>query len=103
MLVRRRYQRRYSIQKFAGTQPSRSAYTPQVPWLYSASLRDNLLMGLPAVAFYLEEAMHAAVFEEDLAVLDDGLDTMVGPKGVRLSGDRCSVLLRLTCLPALRN
>lgn len=66
--------------------PPRSAYTPQVPWLYSASLRDNLLMGLPAESVDLAEAIRGAVLEEDVQSLDDGLETMVGPKGVRLSG-----------------
>lgn len=66
--------------------PPRSAYTPQVPWLYSAPLRDNLLMGLSDADVNLDEAIHAAVLEDDMADLDHGLDTMVGPKGVRLSG-----------------
>ena len=66
--------------------PPRSAYTPQVPWLYSASLTDNLLMGLPQVEGELERAMYSAVLEEDLTEFDKGLDTVVGPKGVRLSG-----------------
>lgn len=66
--------------------PPRSAYTPQVPWLYSASLRDNLLMGLPEDSVDLSAAIHGAVLERDLQDLDGGLDTVVGPKGVRLSG-----------------
>lgn len=67
--------------------PPRSAYTPQIPWLYSASLEDNLLMGLPQEnGFSVEEAISAAVMEDDLKDLDDGLETVVGPKGVRLSG-----------------
>jgi len=67
--------------------PPRSAYTPQIPWLYSASLTDNLFMGLPeGNGFSVEDAIAAAVMEDDLKDLDDGLDTVVGPKGVRLSG-----------------
>ena len=66
--------------------PPRSAYTPQVPWLYSAPLRDNLLMGLPEDGVALHAAIRAAVLEEDLEALDEGLRTVVGPKGVRLSG-----------------
>ena len=54
--------------------------------LYSAPLRDNLLMGLPEDGADLHEAIRAAVLEEDLAALDEGLETAVGPKGVRLSG-----------------
>jgi ATP-binding cassette, subfamily B, bacterial len=66
--------------------PPRSAYTAQVPLLFSDTLRDNILMGLPEDKVDLPEAIHSAVFEQDLATLPQGLDTVVGSKGVRLSG-----------------
>ncbi len=66
--------------------PPRVAYTPQVPRLFSESLRDNLLMGIPEHPGRLERALHAAVLERDLGGLDQGLETPVGPRGVRLSG-----------------
>ncbi|HSJ57745.1 MAG TPA: ABC transporter ATP-binding protein [Anaerolineae bacterium] len=66
--------------------PPRSAYTAQVPLLFSEPLRDNVLMGLPVDEARLEEALSLAVLEEDVAGLDEGLETMVGARGVRLSG-----------------
>ncbi len=66
--------------------PPRCAYTGQVPRLFSADLRDNLLMGLPEDEVDLASAIHTAVLERDVARLDEGLDTLVGPRGVRLSG-----------------
>ncbi len=66
--------------------PPHSAYTAQIPWLFSAKLRDNLLMGMPEGEVDLQAALYAAVLEDDLADFDEGLDTLVGPKGVRLSG-----------------
>jgi ABC-type multidrug transport system fused ATPase/permease subunit len=66
--------------------PPRSAYTPQVPHLYSESLRDNILMGLPQDQIDLDAAVRLAVLERDVAELPHGLDTVVGPRGVRLSG-----------------
>jgi ATP-binding cassette subfamily B protein len=79
--------------------PPRAAYTPQVPRLFSESLRDNILMGLPERDGRLERALRAAALERDLAgpgagppppdlrrELERGLETMVGPRGVRLSG-----------------
>lgn len=66
--------------------PPRAAYTPQVPRLYSESLRENIAMGLPVDADGLEEALRAAVMEPDVATLENGVDTLVGPRGVRLSG-----------------
>lgn len=66
--------------------PPRCAYTPQVPRLFSYTLRDNILMGLEAGDDALTRAIRQAVLERDLSELDEGLDTTVGPKGVRLSG-----------------
>jgi ATP-binding cassette subfamily B protein len=66
--------------------PPRSAYTPQVPLLFSESLKDNILMGLPEAEVNLREAIRLAVMEQDLAELEDGLDTLVGAKGVKISG-----------------
>lgn len=67
-------------------QAPRTAYTPQVPRLFSDTLRDNILMGLPEEQVDLQAAIHRGVMEDDLQVLDQGIDTVVGPRGVRLSG-----------------
>ena len=66
--------------------PPHSAYTPQVPRLCSDSLRDNIMSGLPEDSFDLARAVHLAVLDRDVQALDQGLDTLVGPRGVRLSG-----------------
>ena len=66
--------------------PPRSAYTAQTPLLFSESLKDNILMGLPEKEVDLDGAIRLAVMEQDLAELEHGLDTMVGAKGVMVSG-----------------
>lgn len=66
--------------------PPHSAYTPQVPRLFSETLRDNVLMGLETSPAEFDAAIYAAVFERDLAELDHGADTLVGVRGTRLSG-----------------
>lgn len=66
--------------------PPRSAYTAQVPRLFSEPLRDNILLGLPEDKIDLSGAIHSSVLESDVAMLERGLDTLVGPRGVRLSG-----------------
>ncbi len=66
--------------------PPRSAYTAQIPHLFSESLRDNILMGYPASPATLQQAIQRAVLDPDLAQLKDGLDTQIGAKGVKLSG-----------------
>jgi ATP-binding cassette subfamily B protein len=66
--------------------PPRCAYTSQVPRLFSSSVKENLLMGLPEDDEVISRAIHMAVMDYDLEELEGGLDTIVGPKGVKLSG-----------------
>lgn len=66
--------------------PPRCAYTGQVPRLFSETLRDNILLGLAEERVDLLSAVRAAVLEKDVAEMEAGMDTLVGPKGVRLSG-----------------
>ncbi len=66
--------------------PPNCAYTAQVPRLFSDSLRDNILMGLDHSDEAIYRAVRSAVMEQDLSEFDEGLDTKVGPKGVKLSG-----------------
>ena len=66
--------------------PPRCAYTSQVPRLFSESLRDNILLGLPENRVNLQQAINTAVLEGDIQELSNGLDTVVGPRGVKLSG-----------------
>jgi ATP-binding cassette, subfamily B, bacterial len=66
--------------------PPRSAYTAQVPLLFSESLKDNILMGLPEDKVDLTSAIHMSVLDKDIADLEHGLDTVIGSKGVKISG-----------------
>jgi ABC-type multidrug transport system fused ATPase/permease subunit len=68
--------------------PPRCAYTAQSPRLFTESLRENILMGEGAgdAAELVDEAVHLAVLEDDVRQLGSGLETMVGTRGVTLSG-----------------
>lgn len=66
--------------------PPRSAYTPQAPRLFRGSLQENILLGLTVEPTVLTAALHTAVLDQDLATFAQGLDTLIGPRGVRLSG-----------------
>jgi len=66
--------------------PPRSAYTPQVPLLFSESLQNNILLGLPEDKVDLSQAIHLAVLEKDLQEIPGGLSAQIGAKGVKLSG-----------------
>ncbi len=64
--------------------PPRVAYVPQVPRLFSETLADTVLLGVDPAG--LARAFTLACLDDDLDDLPDGRRTMVGPKGVRLSG-----------------
>lgn len=66
--------------------PPRAAYTPQVPRLFSETLRENVLLGVPDGDGVLNRALRLAVLDRDLPQLERGLETVVGPRGARLSG-----------------
>jgi ATP-binding cassette subfamily B protein len=66
--------------------PPRAAYTAQVPRLFSETLKENILLGLPDDPRAVDAAIHGAVLEPDLLALDEGLDAPVGTRGVKLSG-----------------
>jgi len=76
--------RHVSPQAFFG--PPHSAYTGQMPILFSGPVGDNILMGRSVTEGELATAIRDAVFEEDLRHMESGLKTLVGARGVRLSG-----------------
>ncbi len=62
-------------------------YVPQDHVLFSRTIRENILFGKSdASEEELIEALRLSYFEKDLALLPNGLDTLVGEKGVALSG-----------------
>jgi len=66
--------------------PPRAAYTPQVPRLFSESLKQNILLGQPEDPTTLATAVRVAVLEQDVEALEAGLETPIGTRGVKLSG-----------------
>jgi ABC-type multidrug transport system fused ATPase/permease subunit len=63
------------------------ALVPQDAFLFSATLRENVALGKPeASEAELLEAVRIAQLERDLTQLPQGLDTLVGERGVNLSG-----------------
>ena len=64
----------------------RCAFTEQEPVLFSLTIKENILLGMPEDNLALQRAVHQAVLEPDLAELKAGLDTLIGVKGVNLSG-----------------
>jgi ATP-binding cassette, subfamily B, multidrug efflux pump len=62
-------------------------YVPQEPFLFSTSLKNNLTFGRDGCsAEEIARAIKIAKLESDLEIFPQGLETMVGERGVTLSG-----------------
>ena len=64
----------------------RSAYTAQVPHLLSDTVKGNILLGITSATVDINKAAYSAVLEKDIDTFENGLETVVGPRGVKLSG-----------------
>jgi ATP-binding cassette, subfamily B, multidrug efflux pump len=62
-------------------------YVPQDPFLFSSSLKKNLAFGRDEVTDEeIEEAVRTTRLDRDVAIFPDGLETIVGERGITLSG-----------------
>lgn len=63
------------------------AYVPQEHLLLSKTIRENIALGKPnATHEEIARAVEMASFTEDIAMMPEGLETIVGENGVMLSG-----------------
>ncbi|MCB9831854.1 MAG: ABC transporter ATP-binding protein [Planctomycetes bacterium] len=85
-----------------GSYLARIALVSQSPFVFNTSIRDNILFGRPGASQEeVEEAARAANIHDMITALPEGYDTVVGERGVSLSGGQ---LQRLTIARAvLRN
>ncbi|MDZ7830911.1 MAG: ABC transporter ATP-binding protein [Desulfobacterales bacterium] len=61
-------------------------FVSQEPFLFSGTIRENVAFGKAADDDQILEAVRAAALDETIAEMPNGLDTIVGEKGVILSG-----------------
>ncbi|GAB1214384.1 hypothetical protein ATERTT37_003546 [Aspergillus terreus] len=62
------------------------AYVSQNPWMENATIRDNILFGLPYNWSRYRKVVFASGLEKDLKMLPDGELTDIGSNGINLSG-----------------
>ena len=65
--------------------PPNAAFLPQVPQLISDSVADNIALGIVDDE-QLSLALELAAVRADIDEMPDGVNTMIGPRGLRLSG-----------------
>jgi ATP-binding cassette subfamily B multidrug efflux pump len=84
---------------------SRIGVVPQETFLFSTTLADNIAFGVPsATREQIERAARQAGLETDIATFPDGLDTVIGERGITLSGgqrQRCAIARAILRDPAI--
>ena len=63
-----------------------TTYASQEPWIFAGNLRQNILFGLDFEAERYNEILHVCALEDDLKQLPFGENSIVGERGVALSG-----------------
>lgn len=66
--------------------PGAIAYVAQIPWIENASIRDNILFGLPFDEDRYTKTLSVCALKKDLVMLTDGEHTEIGANGINLSG-----------------
>lgn len=66
------------------------AYLPQSSFLVNATLRENILFGLPLLEQRYQATLIACGLEPDLKLLNDADETEIGENGIGLSGGQAS-------------
>lgn len=62
------------------------AYVSQVAWIMNGTVKDNILFGHKYDPEFYDKTIKACALTIDLAILPDGDKTIVGEKGISLSG-----------------
>jgi ABC-type lipoprotein export system ATPase subunit len=66
--------------------PSSIAFVAQIPWIENASIKDNILFGLPFDEYRYSKTLEVCALRKDLDMLPDGESTEIGANGINLSG-----------------
>ena len=66
--------------------PTSIAFVSQTPWIENATIKENILFGLPFDSKRYKEVISSCALTKDLAMFEDGDSTEVGAQGISLSG-----------------
>lgn len=62
------------------------AYVAQQPWIMNATVKENIVFGHRYESYFYEQTVKACALLDDFAQLPDGDETVVGERGISLSG-----------------
>ena len=67
------------------------AFVPQIPWILNATVRENILFGTPFDAQRYRKAVELSCMGRDFDQLPSADQTLIGEKGINLSGVKQSL------------
>ena len=62
------------------------AFVAQIPWIENATIKENILFGLPFDSGRYKKVLSCCALEKALEILPDGDQTDIGANGINLSG-----------------
>lgn len=62
------------------------AFVAQIPWIENATIKDNILFGLPFDSLRYRKTLSVCALQKDLEMFTDGELTDIGANGINLSG-----------------
>ncbi|KAL5033223.1 hypothetical protein BDV3_000232 [Batrachochytrium dendrobatidis] len=69
-----------------GLRSRKIGYATQTPWIVTGTIKDNILFGQPYNAVHFAKVLQASALARDLDRLPDREQTVIGERGVTLSG-----------------
>lgn len=82
----------YSIMEETGVMKGKTsvvgsiAYVEQEPFIFSQSVKENITFGKPFEQDRFDKAIKASQLERDIKIFTNGADTVIGERGVNISG-----------------
>ena len=64
----------------------RIAYVEQEPFIFSGTIEENITFGLQYDTAHFQRAIEASLLEKDLPNFSNGQNTVIGDRGVNISG-----------------
>lgn len=66
--------------------PGAIAVVAQIPWIENATIKENILFGLPFDEYRYQKTLEVCALKKDIEMFSDGEETEIGANGINLSG-----------------